>query len=951
MVNTSSVPAAPCSAATTTVSQTGFAVILDGDSRISPEGEVLVGAPDPAAVHEVLTRLAIPHVIYSSHSNGKTREEVDAHNAAELKKKKPDLWNTGGAYGADFHKWRCVIPSEHARADLERILAWLHGQLHAAGVMLVNVKENKAWAQPWYFPRVPDEVRLGLFKFFSTPGMWTAPLSELPPVEQPKAKPAPKSKKPAAAEPETEVAPETEAAPPEDVQTVEAPGWVSPIAEFNRRFTCADVLARYGYEGNEVKGWVRPGSSTGNAGVKICPKLTEQHGRQYVYSHGNDALNDDKPHDAFDCWRILGCDGDKAKALNWNPALTAANAAAVAAAAYFAPGEEPISTADAMAEAMGCLRAIKAQSPFDPGALHDAKLIGWLAVVKHFDDANWARLEAALRDLTIGTHVTQIKKAVDACNRERKAAIEKAKAAAMPAPPAAYTYPRTIHPMFAVEVVSEKGDVAMRPTNVIAKTVPNYLQGLLAFDAGIGMWYLFDGKRWALQDGAHGAAGVFVDLLDLGGGLKAGFGADYLASVMKLTEASGRLPLPVFSQSSLPFQNGILDMKTRTLAPTTPANALSFVLPYAFDPAAVCPRILAWLVAAVDGDMDMVHFLLCMAAAVLRRIMATKGQVFLTLIGPGGTGKSTFAKLLRQLVGEENILETTFERLANNKFEGSAIKDKLLVLISDSDDWGGKVGMLKSLTGGDTIAYERKHQNRSGKAANFVYGGAVTVLANRPVKTEDKTSGWLRRQRVVPFNKVFTDDEKINWHVGGGDEANLLPEMPGLVNHLLALTEEDIITTLLKPPAGVLSANLKASRANDTVADWLIDCCKPLDGHRARIGIRKEITLHAGDAMNAGAHGTRTWREFEGSQTHLYPNYLTWCQQHEVKFPQSLNTFRGGIWTALQQFKVALPPNGKDGRFADMHGAYIPGIALKDAGEPAHRDLFHTNENLPEFIE
>lgn len=941
-----------------TVSQTGCAIILDGDSRIDPvTGEVLAGAPDPMLVHQVLARLGVPHILYTSHSNGKSKAEVAADNAAEQarhdkaiaegKKHKLTLTNTGGAYGKHFHKYRVVIPCEVARADLERIVAWLIARLHAADVMLANVKENKVWPQPWFLPRVPDEARLALFRFYATePGLWAVPSPDELATVEPEAEPAPSA------------APEPVDATPEwvfseDVETVAAPGWVSPIKMFNERFTCAYVLGKADYVGDEVHGWTRPGSETGQPGVKLLPDLTEQHGRQYVFSHGNDALNDGKPHDAFDCYRILGCDGDRAEALNWNPELSAANRKALAAVSYFGPAETPISVEEAMSEALGALAGIKAQKEMDPGALLDPKLIGWLAVVKHHDAPNWARLEAQLREMTKGKPglAPAIIKAVDICNRDRKVAVEKARAAAMPVQPAAYAYPRTVHPMFAVEVVNEKGDVAMRPSNVIAKTVPTYLQGLLAFDARIGMWYLFDGKRWALQDGTHGATGVFVDLLDMGGGLKAGYGADYVSSVTKITEASGRLPLPVFSQSSLPFQNGILDMKTGTLAPTTPANALSFVLPYGYDPAAVYPRIQAWLVAAVDGDMEMVHFLLCMAAAVLRRIMGTKGQVFLTLVGPGGTGKSTFAKLLRELVGAGNVLETTFERLATNKFEGAAIKDKLLVLISDSDDWGGKVGMLKSLTGGDTIPFERKHQNRSGGAANFVYGGAVAVLANRPVKTEDKTSGWLRRQRVVPFNKVFTDDEKITWQVGGGDEANLLPEMPGLVNHLLALTEEDIVTTLLKPPAGVLSANLHASRANDTVADWLICNCKPLDGHRARIGVRKEITLHSGDALTAGANGTRTWREFEGSQTHLYPNYLTWCQAHEVKYPQSHKTFRSGVWTALLQFGLQMPPNGKEGRFADMHGAYIPGIALKEAGDHPHHDFFHPDENLPEFLE
>ncbi|WP_239649623.1 AAA family ATPase [Methylocucumis oryzae] len=48
-------------------------------------------------------------------------------------------------------------------------------------------------------------------------------------------------------------------------------------------------------------------------------------GVERVYSHGGDVLNDGFAHDAFDCMRLLECDGDYSKAINWNSEITKQN--------------------------------------------------------------------------------------------------------------------------------------------------------------------------------------------------------------------------------------------------------------------------------------------------------------------------------------------------------------------------------------------------------------------------------------------------------------------------------------------------------------------------------------------------------------------------------------------------------------------------------------------------
>jgi hypothetical protein len=120
-------------------------LILDGDSRIiDTEVNPVPGAPDPELVCQVLSKLGLTYLFYTSHSNHASSEELAAKNI-----------NSGGLSGADFHKYRVIIPCRYIPEQLPILLEFLFSELHAANVMLTPVKENRAWSQPWFFPRLP----------------------------------------------------------------------------------------------------------------------------------------------------------------------------------------------------------------------------------------------------------------------------------------------------------------------------------------------------------------------------------------------------------------------------------------------------------------------------------------------------------------------------------------------------------------------------------------------------------------------------------------------------------------------------------------------------------------------------------------------------------------------------------------------------------------------------
>jgi hypothetical protein len=252
---------------------TAYTLVLDGDSRITEDGEIVSGAPDPKLVHDTLAKHGTNHVIYSSHSNGES--------------------------GGDYHRYRAIIFIKYSREQLKILLNHFHDLLHEDDVMLVNVKENRTWSQPWYFPRTTRD-REHLFKSYQyldgTPPDASAICTEYKtahPEEKPEPKPQPSKSK-----------------------TTYSGLKISPIKLFNDHWsTPVNYLMTQGYRYKNFR-LLPPHCKIEKAvyGVQICQECKD--GVERVYSHhGNDPLNDGYAHDSFDCYKILEHNGDETAAL------------------------------------------------------------------------------------------------------------------------------------------------------------------------------------------------------------------------------------------------------------------------------------------------------------------------------------------------------------------------------------------------------------------------------------------------------------------------------------------------------------------------------------------------------------------------------------------------------------------------------------------------------------
>jgi len=321
------------------------------------------------------------------------------------------------------------------------------------------------------------------------------------------------------------------------------------------------------------------------------------------------------------------------------------------------------------------------------------------------------------------------------------------------------------------------------------------------------------------------------------------------------------------------FTNGVLDIETRELLPFNRELYLTQQQPYAYNPAATCEEIVRWLKHVQRDSWNRTQVLRAWLRATL--LGRYEMQKFVEIVGPGKSGKSTYANLAVALVGRKNVYSTDFENLEKNRFEAAGYMGKKLLLFQDADRWGGSVSRLKAITGSDWIRSERKYQNENQEP--FQFKGVVIITANEAIQSTDYTSGLARRRLTIPFDRPFTGGpneqrELIKFNQKGEPEGDFAPLLPGLVNWLLDMTEEEMRSYLMETSKRVeffkKYEKLQNLRSNPLL-DWLEHKVIYDPGVASAIGFTKNAPM---------------------GSSNIYDNQDKWLYASYAEFSRQCNT-------------------------------------------------------------
>lgn len=240
----------------------------------------------------------------------------------------------------------------------------------------------------------------------------------------------------------------------------------------------------------------------------------------------------------------------------------------------------------------------------------------------------------------------------------------------------------------------------------------------------------------------------------------------------------GRAGGPANPADWIACQNGIVDLATGALIPHSPLWFSRISLPFAFDPAAACSGWLKFLDEVFEADAERVRlvrqwFGLCVTSD-------TRYHAILLLEGPRRSGKSTMLRILRAVVGEENVASPRLSTLSE-PFGLMGLLGKRVAICPDAhvghgDKALGVLEILKSVSGEDALEVMRKHL----PPVTVRLGVRFALAVNELPRFGDGANALLSRLLIVPFRQTFEGREDRDL------EGRLLQELPGIFNWSIA---------------------------------------------------------------------------------------------------------------------------------------------------------------------
>lgn len=316
-----------------------------------------------------------------------------------------------------------------------------------------------------------------------------------------------------------------------------------------------------------------------------------------------------------------------------------------------------------------------------------------------------------------------------------------------------------------------------------------------------------------------------------------------VSDVVDATRAAGHLddglspPAWVGSADGLPpadeiiaVQNGLLHTPCRALIPHTPQFFGTVALPYPFDAGALDPSAwLAFLGQVLPGDAEAINALQEMFGLLLT--MDTSHQKIWLLIGPKRSGKGTIARVLKAMLGGENVVAPTLAGLATN-FGVVPLIGKPAAIIGDArltthTNTGSLVERLLSISGQDAITVDRKNQ----AAWTGTLPTRFILLSNELPRLDDASGALASRFIVLRLGCSFYSREDH------GLTDRLLLELPGILNWALAGLDRLRHRGRLVQPASGREALADLERLSSPVGAFVADCCTVGPDHSVPIDL------------------------------------------------------------------------------------------------------------------
>jgi putative DNA primase/helicase len=353
-------------------------------------------------------------------------------------------------------------------------------------------------------------------------------------------------------------------------------------------------------------------------------------------------------------------------------------------------------------------------------------------------------------------------------------------------------------------------------------------------------WYLWDGKAWQ-----HDANEAIFDLIrrelkklpPLPDGFKDDSASRKMGRLSDRCETNaGQTAIidllksyPVISHSEIQWASNpiLLPMKNCTLnldsgkKEHSREDYFSDLIPYNYDPSATSPQWERFL-SEILPDVEVQRYIQRILGYSLSGF--TSEQVLFILYGLGANGKTIFSEIWKSLLGGDGVFATNISPSSllefRNKDGGpnpdiAALKGKRLALSVELPEGRLSEGLVKSITGSDSIIARRLYQDYQ----QFIPTHKLVLMSNHRPVIRGQDHGIWRRIVLIDFPVQIPPEMRRPDHLL---LAELRAELPGILNWALE-GYRAWKAGGLQPPPSVLESTQEYKLENDIIQQFFDD--------------------------------------------------------------------------------------------------------------------------------
>ena len=305
------------------------------------------------------------------------------------------------------------------------------------------------------------------------------------------------------------------------------------------------------------------------------------------------------------------------------------------------------------------------------------------------------------------------------------------------------------------------------------------------------------------------------------------FASESVKRLTSMVDVATTEPGITISQSELDddkyllgVKNGVVDLRTGKLLPSTKSQMITKRANVEFDADAQCPVWENALSQMMAGDKEVVEYL--QRAVGYSLTGDTYEHILFFLHGFGENGKSVFINIIHNLLNDyaRQTPVSTIMRKAKGSIPNDIARLKGARFVSTTEteeDSHISDAEIKHMTGGDIVTARYLHKEFFEFKPQF----KLWVSGNyKPILGEDH--GIWRRLILVPFEVTFdakTRDDQL--------ENKLTNELPGILNWAIrGCLNWQSQSLKVNPPKRIADATNEYKSDNDRINSWIYDCCE-----------------------------------------------------------------------------------------------------------------------------